>query len=39
MLENIKIISQMKRFTPYHTYIQLNYGESESLAKFIAKIL
>ena len=39
MLENIKIIRDMKRFTPYHQEIQNNYKNIEGLDKYTAMIL
>ena len=39
MLENIKIIKEMKRFTAYHQEIQNNYRDCEALQKYISKIL
>ena len=39
MLENIKIIRDMNRFSPYHKEIQTHYKDSETLGRFIEKIL
>lgn len=39
MLENLKIISQMQQYTPYHQFIQLNYAHEPHLQRYIAKIL
>jgi hypothetical protein len=39
MLENIKILRDMKRFTVYHQEIQNNYAEVEALKRYIQKIL
>jgi hypothetical protein len=39
MLENLKLISDMKHHTPYHQFIQLNYSNADHLHRFIAKII
>jgi len=39
MLENIRIIRDINRFTSFHREIQNNYQQSEALSKFVVKIL
>lgn len=38
MLENLKLITSIKHYTPYHQFLQLNYANAEHLHKYIAKI-
>lgn len=38
MLENIKILREVKRFTPFHKEIQQNYQDQEALAKYLEAI-
>lgn len=39
MLENLKLIGEMRHYTPFHQFVQLNYSNIEHLQKFISKIL
>lgn len=39
MLENLKILSQINRFTKFHAEIQKNYVSEPSSISFIGKIL
>lgn len=39
MLENLKILRETKRFTPFHKEIQQHYQDQELLTKYIEAIL